>query len=471
MTMHSSINLNKIVDELADLLVIFRRDFTIIHANKTYCEAFGETPNDIAGKSFLQFIHKNDLNKLKASLQKVSSQPYWYGHKHWAKTRNGIKYYEWSVKGIKDEDGTIRELVAVGRDITARKEMEKALKTSEKKYRDIFEQLNEGYVIIELNGVFRTANPAAAKILGFSSAEEMMHFKNFKKLYQSNDQRKKLINRLLKKGYISEHEDKYKNKDGADIYLKGSISTHLEKTTHKLIISILFSDITQRKIAEEKIRTYQEQLSNFNMHLQNMLENDRKEIAREVHDELGQSFTAINMALNLIKKLTPIQSPLHNKLASIQEITSQGIETIKRISTSLRPGILDDLGLVPAIEWLLKDFKLRTGIEYVSQIDQNIILTDKQGTHIFRIVQEALTNCSRHAHANILKLSFSRQDDGFLLRISDNGKGIPKKISDNPLSFGLIGINERVRLLNGKFEIHGMKNIGTILLIYIPSAL
>jgi signal transduction histidine kinase len=142
---------------------------------------------------------------------------------------------------------------------------------------------------------------------------------------------------------------------------------------------------------------------------------------------------------------------------------------VKRISSELRPGVLDHLGLAAAIEWQAKEFEKHTGISCDVSVDPDDIVLDRQhSTTIFRIFQEALTNVARHAHATQVRISLHEKDDRITLHVDDNGKGITKKQINNPQSFGLIGIQERVHFLNGEIKIKGTRNKGTSLAIHIP---
>lgn len=228
-------------------------------------------------------------------------------------------------------------------------------------------------------------------------------------------------------------------------------------------------DITERKRAEEELTYSREQLRNLSMHLQSVREEERTTIAREIHDELGQVLTALKMDLSWLDKRHRGDKSLAERTKSMLSLVDATIQTVKRISSELRPGVLDHLGLAAAIEWQAKEFEKHTGITCDVSVDPDDMLLDRQySTTIFRIFQEALTNVARHANATKVRISLAEKEDGISLHVEDNGKGITKKQMNNPQSFGLIGIQERVHFLNGEIRIRGTRNKGTSLTIHIP---
>ncbi len=229
-------------------------------------------------------------------------------------------------------------------------------------------------------------------------------------------------------------------------------------------------EVAERKRAEEKLRQSHEQLRNLSAHIESMRETERTSIAREVHDELGQALTAIKMDLSwLNKRLPEEQEVIIKKTREMLRLIDTTIQTVKRISTDLRPGILDDLGLVAAMEWQVQEFQERTSIKCALTADgENMNLDRKLATAVFRILQEALTNVARHADAARVTVSLKRRDGQLVLQVIDNGKGITEKQIANPRSFGLIGMRERARSWNGSVKINGISDKGTTVTVSIP---
>lgn len=229
-------------------------------------------------------------------------------------------------------------------------------------------------------------------------------------------------------------------------------------------------DITKRKRAEEKLKESREQLRNLSAYLQSSREQERASIAREIHDDLGQTLTALKMDLSWLGKRLPTDKDLLiDKSKSMSKIIDTSIQTVRRIITDLRPGILDDLGLEAAIEWQAEDFQTRTGIKCQITIDPEINILDQEySTAIFRILQETLTNVARHAKATNVNISMREEGGEVVLEVRDNGKGITETQSSHPKSFGLMGIRERAHVLGGKAKISGIAGKGTTVTVRIP---
>lgn len=232
----------------------------------------------------------------------------------------------------------------------------------------------------------------------------------------------------------------------------------------------IMRDITEYKRAKHALERSKKELLDLSLHLESAREQERTNIAREIHDELGQSLTALKMDLFwLRKKLSKNQRSLNDKLTDMSSLIDFTIQTVKKISSELRPGVLDDLGIASAIEWLAEDLKNRTTIQFDIEITpKDIVLDEMSSTAIFRIVQEALTNITRHAQATKVTIYFQQKSGKVELKIRDNGKGIREGEIKDSKSFGLIGIRERVRSLSGGFNIKGIQGKGTTLNVTIP---
>jgi signal transduction histidine kinase len=229
-------------------------------------------------------------------------------------------------------------------------------------------------------------------------------------------------------------------------------------------------DITERKQVEEELKQSREQLRNLAAHLQSAREGERTSLAREIHDELGQALTALMMDTYwLNKNLLKGQSSLLSKTQSMTKFIEETAKKVKNICTELRPGLLDDLGLIAALEWQTDEFQSRTGIKCDLSIKQEKIqLDDERSTAIFRVYQETLTNVARHAHASRITIGLRVKDDWLELEVRDDGKGITDKQISKPDSFGIIGIKERVDFMHGEFEIAGKSGKGTTVTVRIP---
>jgi signal transduction histidine kinase len=199
-------------------------------------------------------------------------------------------------------------------------------------------------------------------------------------------------------------------------------------------------------------------------------EEERTRIAHEIHDELGQSLTALQMDLSWLgKRLPKYKESLLKKVGEMSELIDSTILAVQRISTELRPPILNDLGLMAAIKWQAGEFTERTGVKCeISPGSKYIAIGQRHDTAIFRIFQEALTNVNRHAEATKVKVSLREKAGKLEFQIRDDGIGIKKEQIIDPKSLGLIGIRERARYLGGETTISGIQGKGTTITVTLP---
>jgi PAS domain S-box-containing protein len=237
-----------------------------------------------------------------------------------------------------------------------------------------------------------------------------------------------------------------------------------------LIWDGIMLNVTKSRLAEAEIRRSRAQLAALAAHVESVREQERLHLAREVHDDLGGNLTAIKIGLSwLMRHLPPGELNLYKRTAYLDNVANQTIDATHRIASSLRPPVLD-FGIVSAVEWQLEHFGHNTDIACeFSATDQDIALSPDIAIAVFRIVQEALTNVAKHAHATRVKVALARQADGLLLTVSDNGRGIqPGHSENNGHSFGLLGMSERAAALGGELTVLPAKRHGTQVALRIP---
>jgi PAS domain S-box-containing protein len=228
-------------------------------------------------------------------------------------------------------------------------------------------------------------------------------------------------------------------------------------------------DITERKKAEEQLSRLNVELRNLSAHLDSVREEERGDISRVIHDELGQALTAMKMDVCWLRKnLNQSQQSLFTVMDSTLELIDKTFKKVRWISSVLRPTWLDDLGLTDTMKWLVEEFQEMTDIKCEMSIDRKLNLDKQLSTTFYRIFQEALTNIFRHSKATQVRITLKKENNLAILSVVDNGTGISKKHISNPRSFGIIGMRERVKFLGGNFEISGAKNQGTSIFIAIP---
>lgn len=228
-------------------------------------------------------------------------------------------------------------------------------------------------------------------------------------------------------------------------------------------------DITERKETIDSLIRSQELLLELSEHRAQVKEDERRRIAREIHDELGQTLLALRLDVSVLAARTAQSHPrLNQRVRDVQQQLDATMKTVRSIINNLRPTVLD-LGLTAAIEWQVNEFKRRTGIACdLVMDDEEYVLDDQTATTLFRILQESLTNVIRHARATRVLVELHSDGSRLAMRIADNGIGMYPGAHRKKNSFGLIGVEERVHALNGEFQIDSKPGKGTVLAFHIP---
>jgi PAS domain S-box-containing protein len=229
-------------------------------------------------------------------------------------------------------------------------------------------------------------------------------------------------------------------------------------------------DITELVQAEEKLQQSYQQIKQLVTHLQDIREQERTNIAREIHDELGQQLTGLKMYVSWLSKKNLQQEPeIKEKFSAAMELIEETIKSVRKISMELRPSLLDDLGLLAAIEWQSTEFEKRSGIatEFIN-LTSNQEVPSRIKTGLFRIFQESLTNVARHADAKKIVSSLKFDDNKFTLTITDDGKGFLLKNIESKKTLGLFGMQERTREMGGRYEIKSEPGLGTTVSVTVP---
>lgn len=263
--------------------------------------------------------------------------------------------------------------------------------------------------------------------------------------------------------------------------LNDELESRVAERTRELVEANeqLRNEIAERKLAETQLNWTTDQLRALSASLQSAREEEGTRIARELHDELGSALTGLKLDLDQVDKSLSggpgdqaAISALREKIAAMSKLIDATLSAVRRISSELRPSILDDLGLVAAIEWLAQQFWTRSGILCTCDtLVESVDLSPDQATTVFRVIQEAFTNILRHARATKVTVTIQKEGGEFIFEIRDDGRGITNEEKADPRSLGLTGMHERVRLAGGRIEITGAEGAtGTLLTVRVPRA-
>ena len=379
-----------------------------------------------------------------------------------------------SITQQSDAGDTLNHYEVLFMDITERKQNEERLQSLLMFQNEMLDTPAVWINSINTKGYVTFWNRAAERVSGYSRNDVIGSDSMWQLLYPDPKMRKRIMNKILglknRQDRIENWETRIRRSDGEERIISWRIGVLEDAEMQVIGMIALGADVTQSKEIEQALKDSKDLLRNYSAHLQIIREEERTMIAREIHDELGQALTALKMDVSwLRKKLNAEEEPITQKTQTMTSLIDQTIQTVKRISTELRPGLLDDLGLTAALEWQVEEFIKRTNIPCNLKIHpEEMLVSGEISTVVFRIFQEALTNIMRHAKATQVDVSFTQKDRFLELMIKDNGIGISIGQLNHPNSFGLIGIKERAQHLGGVVEIVGVPNKGTTIQLSLP---
>ena len=338
---------------------------------------------------------------------------------------------------------------------------------SEDMYRLLIEHSHDIIYSITANGIFNYVSPVWTELLGHPVSEVIG--KSFQIFIHPDDVQACMV--WLKNGITTGQrqegiEYRVKHLDGRWFLHTSSAVPYKDETKAFVGFYGIATDITERRRALEE-KNEIEQILLLAKHNEKARESERESIARDIHDDLGQSLTAIKIHLGfLLQKVSDTE--IVSKINKITSMVSDSIISVRRITSRLRPEILDDMGLEASLRWYSKEFADRTGIEVTLTTLPGLAIPIDTSVNIFRIIQESLTNISRHAKATRAYIALSKTDSSINLMISDNGVGIRKGEIESKISWGIINMKERARSLGGSFDIFSEIGHGTVIKIVIP---
>ena len=354
------------------------------------------------------------------------------------------------------------------RDITARKIAEEALRLSEEKYRLLFYQNPMPMMMISVpDRNFLDVNDAAIEFYGYTK-EEFLRMNVMDIRPEGDKGRLKAMLAENKTGINYAGVWRHLKKDGSIVNV--NIISHDISYEGQPARLVLADDVTEQLKAEENLQQSHEAYRQLASHLETVREAERTHIAREIHDELGQQLTGLKMDISwLSRKIKSNDQEVQVKISETIALIDGTVKTVRRIATELRPSILDDLGLVAAMEWQSEEFERRSSIKTKFRSNVTAITVDTNlATGVFRIYQESLTNVMRHADAGRVEASLFITDTEIRLTITDDGKGFIVEEIANKKTLGLMGMRERATLLGGTYEISSMPGKGTSVIIVVP---
>lgn len=445
-------------------------DLTILYASPSARRVLDFEAAELIGHRLDDFTHPDDLAELLSAFALAGEA----GDQASALFRfrspdSGWRWCEIVCRGVTPEDPGVGDVHATIRDVTKYKRIEKAIERVAREWRTTFDAANDAVVMLDADGRVMRVNRSTLDLFEcefqdligrcmLEVATEYLGLDDPFGVAEAWRERVRVRNDL--------------KLDRGDTWLRSTLDI-VETEDAGIDGAVLFiSDISAEKAAEFQLRASLQEVRNLSAHLQTIREEERRSIAREVHDELGHALTALKMDIAwLVKRIPEHDESARQSGRELTGLVDQTIQVVRRIVSELRPPVLDDLGLVAALEWLCGDFKryhelhvdLETG-------DLPSRLRGQHASAVFRMVQEALTNVARHAGAGRASVALVTADGGYRLSIEDDGSGFDPERQRDVAGFGLLGIAERARELGGKLEITSSPGAGTRLQIDLPQS-
>jgi PAS domain S-box-containing protein len=365
-------------------------------------------------------------------------------------------------------------LVGIFRDTSTHRELEALRRTSELKHRLLFEASHDALMTLTPpSWKFSGANQAAMKLFGAGSSAQLLDYEpwGMSPEFQSDgalsvDKALMMIEIAMSTG-SNFFEWLHQRIDGTPFFAE-VLLTRIDLGT-EVFIQATVRDITNRRQADHALRESQQLLRELAAQSAASREAELKNVAREVHDELGQILTAVRMDVSLLRMQFGEQNPeLLKKIQDMKALVDKAIQGVRDVTVNLRPPALD-MGLVSALSWLCNDFNSRSRIDCsLRVIDHPRELTETQTVVIFRIVQESLTNVARHAAATRVEIILKQSCTGIDIAVQDDGEGFDAELQPAKKSFGLLGMKERALAVNGRVNVVSSLGNGTVISVYIP---
>jgi PAS domain S-box-containing protein len=477
-------------------IAIVGQDYRLLRVNGALCKALGYSRRELLERTFIDITHPDDVKKDKALAEKLfrGEIPSYRLEKRFITKDGQHVWLDLTALVIRDRQNEPLYGLTMVEDITQRKQSEEALRTSEERYRSFVVNSSEGIWRLEMERPIDTGltadeqvemfqkyvylaecNDAMARMRDYDRADDLIGLR-FDDLRVIKDQiNLASVRAFIDNGYrLRNVESVWVGRDGRRKYFMNNL-IGIVVNGYLLRAWGTQRDETERKLAEEQIKNSRQQMRSLAARLQSIREKERTDIAREIHDIIGQGLTGVKIDISRLAKLLPesgdesVRGTMTEKLKDVNRLLGETIVQVKNLSTELRPGVLDKFGLTAAVEWQCQEFERRTGIKYQFRLPhEEPSLSVERSTALFRILQEALTNVACHSRAGKIIVELKVKDRDVTLTAQDDGRGITVDEISAPSSLGLLGMRERAEMLGGDFNIQGEQGRGTVVNVSIP---
>lgn len=464
-----------VVQTQTELICRYLPDTTLTFVNDAYCRYFGKSQEELLGTKFLELIPENARPLALSHVQSLVNNPRIEIHEHEATLPDGTtSWQQWVNHVIVSGNGRVKELQGIGRDITERKLAERALQVSEQRFAKAFSANPQPMSLTTLDdGRYIDVNESFLRMSGYDRREVIGSTSLELGIFQEPEDRERLVGPLRENDSVRNLELEFRTKGGEFRILLSS--AELIQLGGQPCVLVASSDITERKRLEEERLHAENELSQLTARLFNLQDEERRRIARELHDGTAQNLFAISIDIDLMRKQTSNgDSEINTLLDESAMLCEQALQEIRTLSYLLHPPLLDQVGLVSALKWYVEGFSKRTGIEVsLVALDVGGRMGSEIETALFRIVQEGLTNIRRHSCSETASIRLRRDSEQIFLEIQDHGRGMKIDTQSIPieemheLGVGIPGMRQRLRQLGGRLDIVSSA-AGTLVTAVIP---
>lgn len=461
-----------LVDGAADAIILHDENRRFIETNPAASAMLGYSRNELIGMHPDDFLDSDDRADALQQLQRLKSDGTAINTRRQLRRKDGTLATV-EIRATRLDSGMT---ISVVRDISEQMKIEAALNEKERFIRSVVEVLAEGVVVHQSDGDVIYTNRAALHILGHATLIDVsIHDPSWSFVHDDNSPFEPDDHPAMQALHhgISQRDIVMGvlRPDGNRIWLSVNSDPLWDEQSHSVIGAVVsFSDITQKRATEQLLTLKRERLRALSSHLIEVREEEKAAIAREIHDELGSSLTAIKMGIEWIDEKMVEQSPeMEERIIHITNVTAQAIKATRQLVSQLRPSVLEDLGLWAALEWLIREFCSHRNISCRQNLQcGHINLPPQTSLVIYRIVQEALTNIAKHAQASAVRIDCWHIDGHLTITVEDNGVGIDDEATHRITSYGIRGMYERIDQINGKLQLLGSPGEGTLVVLSIP---
>lgn len=465
----------------------------LLYLSPAYERIFGRSRESAYGdpQAFLEAVHPDDRPRVRTSLPGLVEGG-WAERYRVVQPNGSVRWVRSRAFPIRSPLGDVYRIAGLTEDITDQKAAEDAVHERERLLELFFSQSLDGFFFMMLDEPVQWDDTVdKERTLDYVFAHQRITKVNDAMVRQYGATRERLVGRtpndlfahdiahgravwrrFLDAGRLHEETDE-RRLDGTPIRIDGDYICLHEEPGGRIIGHFgVQRDVTVRHRAEEELRHSEEQLRELANRLQAVREEERRRIAIEIHDRLGQALTGIKLDMAWVERRLPADAAeLHQRARGTLGHIDAAIESVKRIAAELRPAVLDTLGLMAAIEWQADQFTERTGICCNLELPAKApAMDDARSTALFRVVQEALTNVARHAEAHRVDIRLDREDGHLVLEIADDGIGFGDRQTTGHRSLGIAGMRERLGAYGGRLRIAGRQPCGTVLEARLPLA-